>query len=409
MKKLYSCLLALTIALLSMVTLALPAAAEGGGGGYIPDDVVFYEENGFQYVLLEDDTAMVTAFPSDEVHMVIPDTLGGHIVTEIAGWEFYDNPAHIPADTVSISLPGSLRALGGEVFGYAYRLKEIVLRPGSTAFAVDENGVLFNKDKTELIYYPAGKTDTKYSVPEGTRKIAENAFLECLNLKELCLPASLETVYTWYFAYCHRLESISVSADNPFYSSVDGVLFNKAKTVLYTYPCQNPRTVYYIPNTVTELANGAFTFATQSNQDVHCTLTAVYVPNSVQVIGVSFVYATIMGTIGYPDPIETLTVYLENGSPLQAYCMENGIACAHWDGKVPTNPEEIPSTETDLTTPVSDKTGNSENNATNAADNSAVAIPNTAGSVKPVAAGATAMLAFSAVVVLCRKKEKIQK
>lgn len=59
MKKVWSCLLTLTIVLLSMVTLALPAAAEGAGGGYIPDDVVFYEENGFQYVLLEDDTAMI--------------------------------------------------------------------------------------------------------------------------------------------------------------------------------------------------------------------------------------------------------------------------------------------------------------------------------------------------------------
>lgn len=404
MKKVCSCLLTLTIVLLSMVTLALPAAAEGVGGGYIPDDVVFYEENGFQYVLLEDDTAMITSFFSDAENLVVPDTLGGHTVTEIAGWDFYENPAHISSRTSSISFPGSLRALGGEIFGDADNLKEIILRPGNTAFIVDESGVLFNYDKTELVYYPAGKSDTKYSVPEGIVKIADNAFVESLNLKEITLPASLGTVNTWYFAYCHRLESISVSENNPFYSSADGVLFNKAKTVLYVYPCQNPRTTYYIPNTVTELARGAFAFATQSNKDMHCTLTAVYVPRSVQVVEYPFVYNMVMGIMGWFDPIETLTVYLENGSPLEAYCAEFDVAYAHWDGKVPTNPDETLSTKPDITVPSFDKTG--ENNATGAADNATVNIPNTAGSVKPAAVGATAMLAFSAVVYLCRKKEK---
>lgn len=407
MKKICSCLLALALVLLTVTSAALPAAAEGGGG-YIPDDVVFYEENGFQYVLLQDDTAMVTAFLTDNAHLVIPDTLGGHTVTEIAGWDFYDNPAYISSDTVSISLPRGIRALGGESFAYADRLSEIIVHPDNTSFAVDESGVLFNQDKTEMVYYPTGKTNTKYSIPEGTKKIADCAFSEPLNLKEISLPASLESFDSWYFSYCHHLESISVSKDNPYYSSADGVLFNKAKTVLYVYPCQNPRTTYYVPNTVTELANGAFSFTTQSNKELHCTLTALYIPNSVRTVhGNPFLYWTAMGIIGSPDPIETLTVYLENGSPIQAYCMENGIACAQWDGKAPINSDETKPTGTYPTVPTEESTKDTANNTTASAETTVVDIPKTAGGVNSAVVGAVTMLAFSAVVVLRRKKHTV--
>lgn len=397
MKKVWSCLLALTIVLLSAATLVLPAVAD------VPSYVAGIE-NGFGYGILEDGTAIVLDFPYDKENIVIPDTLGGHTVTEIADDAYHNAPAFLPSNIVSLSVPASLRAFGNSVFYYAESLREIILRPGNTAFTLDENGVLFNKGKTELVYYPTGKTDAKYSVPEGTLKIADCAFTECLNLKEIVLPASLQSCNTYSFSYCHHLESISVSANNPYYSSTDGVLFNKAKTVLYHYPCQNPRTVYYVPNTVTELTWGAFSYATCSNKDIHCTLTAVYLPVSVQSFEHPFGYANVTWNMGYDYPIETLTVYCENGSPLEAYCAEFDVAYAHWDGKVPTNPDETPSTKPDITVPSSDKTG--ENNATGAADNATVNIPNTAGSVKPAAVGATAMLAFSAVVYLCRKKEK---
>lgn len=393
MKKLCSCLLALTIALLSMVTLTLPAAAD------VPSYVAGIE-NGFGYGILEDGSAIVLSFPYDTEHIVIPDTLGGHTVTEIADESYHNAPAFLPSNVVSLSVPGSLRAFGYSVFFEAISLKEIILRPGNTAFTVDENGVLFNKDKTELICYPAGKPDTKYSIPEGTRKIADCAFLECLNLEELNLPASLEAFDPWYFSYCHHLETISVSKDNPYYSSENGVLFNKTKTVLYVYPCQNPRTVYYVPNTVTELARSAFAFATLSNKDIHCTLTAVYLPNSVQTVAHPFIYCNVSWYMGYEYPIETLTVYLESGSPLEAYCAEYGIACAQWDGRAPANPDEtspdVPPAEEDI-----------KNNANNSVDKSEVDIPNTAGSIKPAVACAVTMLAFSSVIFLCRKKHEI--
>ncbi len=403
MKKICSCLLAVAILLLTVAATVLPAAAEDESGSYIPEDVI-YEENGFGYSILEDGTATILSFPDGNKNIVLPDTLGGHTVTEIAGWPYTH---FISSDTISVSLPSSIRALSNDIFYYADQLTEIILRPGNTSFAVDENGVLFNRDKTELIYYPAGKADTQYSVPEGTRKIADGAFTECLHLKEISLPASLETFGVLCFSYCHRLESISVAKDNPFYSSTDGVLFNKTKTILYAYPCRNPRTAYYIPDTVTELADGAFSFCAlwkgfveDDLERLNCTLTALYVPAGVKAFSENFMpfrYNVCDFLSGHEFPIETLTVYLENGSPLQDYCTEHGISYARWDGKRPMTPDTTSPAETNPST-------SSADTANTHTDNAAVDIPKTAGDVNAVLAGATAMLAFSAGVALCKKK-----
>lgn len=84
--------------------------------------------------------------------------------------------------------------------------------------------------------------------------------------------------------------------------------------------------------------------------------------------------------------------------------MENGIACAHWDGKVPTTPDESSPAAPDQTAPSDEKSEQTVHDKNLSAGNTVVEIPKTAGSVYPATAGAAAMLAFSAVVFLRRKK-----
>jgi hypothetical protein len=73
------------------------------------------------------------------------------------------------------------------------------------------------------------------------------------------------------------LTAITVSASNPNYSSLNGVLFNKNQTLLYTYPMGKSGTSYVIPNTVTSIGNNAFSGCTG--------LTSITIPNSVTSIG----------------------------------------------------------------------------------------------------------------------------
>lgn len=58
------------------------------------------------------------------------------------------------------------------------------------------DGVLFNQEMTTLIYYPAGKLEESYTVPDGVYTICGWAFADATNLKELYLPESVVDVYT---------------------------------------------------------------------------------------------------------------------------------------------------------------------------------------------------------------------
>ena len=76
------------------------------------------------------------------------------------------------------------------------------------------------------------------------------------------------------FTDCDSLAVIHVASDNPAYCSLDGVLFNKARTVLLQYAIAKPDTVYAIPEGVETVAERAF----MQNYN----LTAIIVSSSVE-------------------------------------------------------------------------------------------------------------------------------
>ena len=86
------------------------------------------------------------------------------------------------------------------------------------AFEVDENnsvyssenGVLFNKNKTELIAYPCGKTDSEFVVPDTVEIIHSDAFNNCSNLRTLVIPDSVTTIGQEAFYNCNYLTSITI-------------------------------------------------------------------------------------------------------------------------------------------------------------------------------------------------------
>lgn len=65
---------------------------------------------------------------------------------------------------------------------------------GRNRYYKDIDGVLMTADGSTLIYYPEGKQAAAYQIPEGTVRIASNAFYNNLNLQEVTLPESLKRV-----------------------------------------------------------------------------------------------------------------------------------------------------------------------------------------------------------------------
>ena len=74
----------------------------------------------------------------------------------------------------SVTIPVSVTSIGDSVFTDCSSLKEISVSTGNPRYS-SEDGVLFDKQKTKVLCYPAGKTDADYTVPNGVTGIGDGA------------------------------------------------------------------------------------------------------------------------------------------------------------------------------------------------------------------------------------------
>jgi len=250
--------------------------------------------------------------------IIIPDTLGGYPVTCIDSWAF----SYCPSIS-QITIPSSITKINNFAFS-DYHIEQILVDSDNANYSNDSMGVLFNKDKTILIRYPAGNRAESYSIPYGVKEIASNAFTDCaylsiinipstvnkigdeafsscLSLTDMKIPENVTAIGAGVFRYCSSLNSIIipksvtcignlplymcsalnsiiVDKDNAYYSSDDcGALFNKDKTLLIQYPIGSALSSYTIPESVTDISEYAFTDGVS--------LTSIYISNKVENIG----------------------------------------------------------------------------------------------------------------------------
>lgn len=180
-----------------------------------------------------------------------------------------------------IEIPNSVTSIGVYAFERCTNLKEINVDKNNKNYS-SINGVLFNKDKRTLIKFPAGKVDTKYSILNSVTSIdigafryctsltdvsignsvisiGERAFEGCEKLGKVDIPKSVKYIGNSVFDECKNLSNISVDKDNLYYLSLDGILFNKDKTVIIRFPINHIKVSYVIPNTVKKISDNSFT------------------------------------------------------------------------------------------------------------------------------------------------------
>ena len=87
------------------------------------------------------------------------------------------------------------------------------------------DGVLFSKDKTELIFFPQGKSGD-YVIPETVLCINREAFGECTNLTSVTIPESVIEIDEEGCIYSCSAH-ITVHPQNPVFESKDGKLMKK--------------------------------------------------------------------------------------------------------------------------------------------------------------------------------------
>lgn len=165
-------------------------------------------------------------------------------------------------------------------------------------------------------------------IPNSVKEIGAYAFSSC-NFSSVIIPASVINLSEDSFSGCSSLTTIAVNVNNPNYAAVNGVLYNKDKTILYLYPRKRTNVVFSVPDTVKTIAN-AFMYCTYlksvtipdsvteigDNAFYNCTsLTNLSIPSSVIVIGKSAFYnCTSLIKINIPSSVN------EVGDSAFAYC-----------------------------------------------------------------------------------------
>lgn len=176
-----------------------------------------------------------------------------------------------------ITLPTTVTSISNAPFRGCESLKSIKVESKNKYYKSEPNKregndhVLFNKNKSVIIAYPASSREVQYDIPDSVTVISDWAFCECKKLNRITIPDSVHEIGEGAFCNCALLDEVE------------------------------------IPDSVTVIDDCAFRGCTS--------LEKVVIPSTVTELG-----------WGLFDGCEnTVTVYCDEGSLVQDYCRRNGI------------------------------------------------------------------------------------
>ena len=185
MKKFLTSMLMLAV-LLAVCIILNPTKAQAAS----VDDLTFaLNEDGKSYSVTDCDE-------SAEGEMVIPSTYNGKPVTTIGDSAFSECTY-----LTSVTIPDSVTTIGVGEFFDVQNLTGIFVDEGNPNYSNDSYGILFNKNKTELIRAP-GKINGSYIIPDSVTTIGDYAFCWCWSLTSVTIPDSVTTIGDYAFNEC---------------------------------------------------------------------------------------------------------------------------------------------------------------------------------------------------------------
>lgn len=155
-------------------------------------------------------------------------------VTSLEAYSFFN------CDSLErVFIPDSVTQIGDCAFYECSNLTEVPIPKTIKSIG---NGVFENCEKL-----------TSIIIPDTVTSIEERAFYCCSEMTSIFIPASVSSIGNNAFGNCDKLKEITVSDDNKYYTSKEGVLFDKSMSKLICYPEGKEGTSYTIPESVTSL------------------------------------------------------------------------------------------------------------------------------------------------------------
>lgn len=197
-------------------------------------------KNGGQYEITEHISV------SGENNIWIPGHINDSPVTKIAVDAFSSSSAK------GIIIPNTIITIEKRAFCWCSNIKDIVI-PDSV------------KSMEESAFSHCSSLE-QVSLSNGLETIGERAFYECEKLKSITIPSSVKSIGKQAFGACSKLESINVDEGNPYYYSIDGVLYDRATNTLLQYPAAKSNEIITLPETVNNIGEYAFQGADRLKQ-----------------------------------------------------------------------------------------------------------------------------------------------
>lgn len=113
------------------------------------------------------------------------------------------------SELVSVTLSSTVSSIAETAFSGCDSLAEFWVDQENISYCVND-GILFNKERTELIKYPQGRTDIQYYIPDGTTSIGESAFKSCRNLCTVMIPEGVTSIGKNGFSSCSNLSDLEI-------------------------------------------------------------------------------------------------------------------------------------------------------------------------------------------------------